>query len=165
MRQETNKFVASSKQAEQTPEQRFTEFLSGLDLPNNPAPLYVFKNPSINKENPAYCFYSLMLDQFKCLAAIKKLELENNLDLTNETLFYLMVIPDLAKHLKIINEAEYQDLSKLYQDMFQTFSELENSSDLAVDYDLVNSQIEKLQKAGLDISTITISVQENSLER
>jgi hypothetical protein len=165
MRQETNKFVASSKQAEQTPEQRFTEFLSGLDLPNKPAPLYVFKNPSINKENPAYCFYSLMLDKFKCLAAIKKLELENNLDLTNETLFYLMVIPDLAKHLKIINEAEYQDLSKLYQDMFQTLNELENSSGLEVNYNYVNSQIETLQTAGLNIDSISRSVQENSLSR
>ena len=165
MRQETNTFVASSKQAEQTPEQRFTEFLSDLDLPNKPAPLYDFKNPSISKENPAYCFYSLMLDQFKCLAAISKLGFENNKDLTNETLFYLMVIPDLAKHLKIINEAEYQDLSKLYQDMFQTLNELENSSGLQVNYNLVNSQIEELQKIGLDISTITISVQENSLER
>ena len=68
-------------------------------------------------------------------------------------------------YLEIINEAEYQNLSKLYQDMFKTFSELENSSGLEVNYNLVNSQIEALQKVGLDISTITRSVQENSLER
>lgn len=161
----TGDFLSGFAEEMLTDENKITKFLQSIDLPNNPAKFYSFEHPSISKENPAYCFYSLMLDKFKCLAAISKLDFERNEDLTNETLFYLMVIPDIAKHLEIINEAEYQNLSKLYQDMFKTFSELENSSGLEVNYNLVNSQIEALQKVGLDISTITRSVQENSLER
>ena len=154
-----NCILESSNQAVQTHEQQFTEFLSGLDLPNNPNLSYDFTNTSVNNQNPAYCFYSLMLDRFKCLAAIKKLELENNPDLTNETLFYLMVIPDIAKHLERINEVEYNSVKSLYQEMFQALNEIE------VDYDLVNSQIEKLKTAGLNIDSISRSVQENSLTR
>ena len=158
MRRE-NGIFESSNQAFQTPEQQFKEFLSGLDLPNNPNLSYDFTNTNVNNQNPAYCFYSLILDRFKCLAAIKKLELENNPDLTNETSFYLMVIPDIAKHLDIINEVEYNSVKSLYQEMFQALNELE------VDYDLVNSQIEKLKTAGLNIDSISRSVHENSLSR
>ena len=160
-----NGIFESSNQAVQTPEQQFKEFLSGLDLPNNPNLSHGFTNTNVNNQNPAYCFYSLILDRFKCLAAIRKLELENNPNLTNETLFYLMVIPDIAKHLDIINEVEYNNVKSLYQEMFQALNELENSSKLEVDYDLINSHIETLQKAGLNIDSISRSVQENSLTR
>ncbi|MDC0857482.1 hypothetical protein OAP83_02070 [Rickettsiales bacterium] len=141
-------------------EQQLTEFLSDLDLPNNPSKFF-----NLTEQNPAYVFYSCQSDEFTCLAAIEKLHSDGNKSITDETLFYLKVIPAIAKHLDIIDEVDYQKLNSLYQRMFETLSELRCSSSLVVNYNLVNSQIGKLQTVGLDIPTITSSVQERSLER
>ncbi|MBL6784809.1 MAG: hypothetical protein ISQ32_00720 [Rickettsiales bacterium] len=143
----------------------FDELFQSLDLPNRPPENYNFVNPNIRKNNPAYCFYSLQVDKFKCLAAINKLSFENNIKLTNETLFYLKVTPDIAYGLNLINDHDYHKLKSRYQDMFETLTEFTKDNKLSVDYDFVNKQIEKLNAKEFKIETISLENKSTQLTR
>jgi hypothetical protein len=141
-------------------EQQLTEFLLDLDLPNNPSKFF-----NLTEQNPAYVFYSCQSDEFTCLAAIEKLHSDGNKSITGETLFYLKVIPAIAKHLDIIDEVDYQNLNSLYQRMFKPLNDFKSLQCLEVDYDGVNDNIKQLNDIGLKIPLIPSSGQERSLER